>query len=1752
MCAGAPRSGGLRGRLARRFGTPQAAPAAFSHRTLPRWVGAALALGVALPLLGATPPNTVITNTATAAYVLNGAPTTATATAIFTTEAHTGASIRFLQYVAPPGGAGSSIAWVPVAECSSSGGPSGPFQPLPGPIPAGAATPLTVPGSYPLAPTSAYDAGAPVFVEVTDYDQNLDPTKAETVLLTLDTSNGDHEVLRLTETGPSSGVFLGYIQSSAGAAAGAHCKLPVVGNSTITARYTDPLDGTDTVSAQAVVDPLGMLFDSLTGKAINGISVTLVDAASGAPATVYCADGVTPYPSRVVSGSSFAACGASVNLPAGGYQFPAVRPGTYRLQVVPGGAYRFPSTVATPALQRLPGAPFGITAGSRGENFVQNAGPLTRIDVPLDPVSGDLQIIKSAGSGVVSPGDYLPYTLTIRNLSSVTPATGVLISDQLPPGFRYQPGSARLNGAPLSAPMISADGRTLTFSLGTIAVGASATLRYVTMVTGGARAGPAENVAAAVPPVTSNAARAIVLVQEDLFRQRAILMGRVMVGACAARQSSLSGLANVRIVMEDGRYALSDSEGNWHLDDIRPGTHVVQVDRDSLPKGYHTVPCENDSRAAGRSFSRFVNVRGGTLWRTDFYLSKPADADAQPAEPAAEAGARGASPAAGEGSLVEHLPFDKEWLASAEPGREWLHPQENFQPALPAIKVAIKHLPGDTIELRVNGAQAGAANYDGTLANAAGTGSLSTWSGVSIREGDNRLEVTIRDHDGVVVKTEQRTLHYTNTPARADFVAAHSQLTADGKTRPVIAVRFVDSAGFPIRRGLIGEFEISAPYQAWDRLASLAQAPLAGRPGGRPHFEVGADGTALIELVPTTKVGEVVLAFVFPGGRRQELRTWLKPAARDWILVGFGEGTLGHKQLSGNMQALRDADANETLFDGDRVAFYAKGQIRGEYLLTIAYDSAKNRIGDGPPDPLKQAIDPNQYYTLYGDATDPQFDAASTSKLYVRLERSQFYALFGDYDTGLTVTELARYSRTVNGFKSEYRAESVAYNVFATSTAQSYVKDELPGDGTSGPYRLSQGNIVLNTDKVRIETRDRFHSEIILATRPLTSYLDYDIDYILGSVFVREPVPVHDDGLNPVYLIVEYETAATTEQRLTYGGRAAFRPTAGTEVGVTHIREGNVGASGDLSGVDLTSKLGDKTVLKGEFASSDRSVAGIDASGEAWKVELLHADDRLSGRLYAREEQLGFGLGQQAASEAGTEKIGADGRYKISDVLKIDAEAYRQDTFAAGAQRDFLTTLAEYHYDALTARTGVLFDHDEVGGQYSSSHQLLGGVAYEMLDRRLTLKADTAVSIAGEPGSVDYPDRYRFGADYKLTPATSVFLEQENARGEKLSADLTRLGIRSHLWTGAELASSVGNEVAADGTRLFSSLGLIQRWQVNRRWQTDLALDRTHTLKNDSATPLNPGVPLASGSPEGDYIAVSVGANYVNGAWSGNGRVEWRDGTTDSRRNAIFGVQFRLDPQRTLAAGLIYSDSSGSAATGYGVTSAFGAPGAPGAFGAPSAFGSPGSGTPGSYGGSADYTALTGYGTTTGAALKNRTLDGRLGFAWRPSDGTWIWLDRFDVIAQSTDAVGAPSATHKLVNNLNVNLAPDRQTQWSFQYGAKYTFDTIDGAGYRGYTDLIGFEVRRDLGADWDVGADASSLHTWSSHTCDYGLGASIGRRLATNVWVAVGYNVLGFRDNDFAGAAYRARGVYLTVRAKLDEDALGLNRGRTPPQGEP
>lgn len=1664
---------------------------------------------------GATPPSSIITNTATAAFSIgvNNFTTNSTAT-VSTAACNTiGIKIELLQYVPPAGAAfapvGTQTEAVQPTGYAPNGQIAGPFSPVVFPTLQGTLTAL--PANLLLAPMNdaagrsiaAYARNEPIFIRVISYDANVTPTVAEKISVTLTTTaSGDKEVMQLTETGLSTGIFVGAVPSvfaAVGTAARPNDGQITISshNDTLTALYnhTHCTTGANIVSSSSgLIDPYGIVFDSTSGAPVNGAVISKINLLTGMLATVYCSDAVTILPQPVISGSP-TVCDATMD--AGGYHFPLVAVGNYKLVVKPPQGYAFPSSVPAANLPKLIGIPKVASAilgnpgvnpgGSYGGAFLVWGNSL-RIDMPIDPGSTSLSIQKVAGKAVIGIGEFIPYTLTITNNSTTLPIMGALIADHLPLGFRYQRGSARLNGSPIADPLIAADARTLTFTLN-IALAATATLRYVLEVTPGARLGIAENVAAAIGNITSNTARASVLVREDLFRNQAILIGRVIDGPCSDQvDDSFQGLTNARVSLQDGTYVLTDKEGRWHIDNLRPGTHVVQLDLDSLPQGYAVSDCNKNSRISGRNYAQFVNLRGGTLWRADFFVHKIAGSELAPDPANGVIGATSDDEKTPD-RLIEELPYNQQWLSTAIVGNEWLHPQESFHPNLPAIKIAVKHDPKSKLTLTVNGQTVSELLFEGTLTNETHTLALSSWSAVPLKEGDNAVELLISDEQGQAISRTVRTIHYSSAPDHVEFVPEKSRLISDGKTRPMIAVRFLDKNNMPVRRGVSGEFQLNEPYRSYNRSTSIARDPLTGALNGHPRFVIGEDGLALIALEPTTQSGDAVLNFQFHDLRRQEVRAWLATPDRDWILVGFAEGTAGHKTLSGNLQALQAADTEKQLFDSNKLAFYAKGRIRGDYLLTMAYDTSKktgNKL-------LKQAVDPTQFYTLYADGSQARFDAATASRLYLKLERRQFYAMFGDYDTGLSVTELSRYSRSMNGIKSVYKGEQVGYNAFASVNAQAYGKEEIPGNGTSGVYKLSRGNLVINSDKIRIESRDRFQSQIITSTRTMTRYLDYDIDYALGALTFHEPIAAKDNNFNPNFIVVEYESADPADKAATFGGRASFKPATAVEIGATLIREGTVGATGNLQGLDAVYQLDEHTRIHAEAATTQRNRTGVASRGNAWLGEVQHHEAGWDAKAYVREQATGFGLGQQAGSEMGTRKMGIDSRVKLSETLRLQGLAYQLENLSTHANNRVIEGRMDHIFSSdFNAYVGARTAQDNSAAGRKQSNQLITGAAYTLPDKKITLRGAAEIG-TGTAGSISMPDRLLLGADYKVTEQSKLFVEQELARGELIAANNTRAGIRTQPWQGAEMTASLGNNFYNDSQRLYSNMGLVQRWQINKQWLTDFSLDRSQTLRN-TGVPLNLNTAPAYGTITGDYTAATAGAAYHDTLWSANGRMEIRNASAAWQKNLQMGMQRALEDGRSLAAG---------------------------------------------------FTLRNAYGATTGTTHNS---DLRLSYAHRPNDSEWVWFDRADYITQTNQTPISQLSGTKLVNNLNANYMPNRRTQISLQYGAKYVRDVIDGTDYKGYTDLLGAEVRYDLTPDWDISAFGSVMRSVNAGVRDYGMGASIGYNLMENTWVSVGYNIRGLNDRDFVASAYRASGLFITLRIKVDQDTFDLNHDRNQP----
>jgi uncharacterized repeat protein (TIGR01451 family) len=1786
-----------------------------------------------------TPSGTIISNVATATYapgptgsaVIVMSPVASVTTVISRTHA----VIEYLQFV--PAVPGAQLIPILPTAYSPGGNLNGPYAPVGAPVPAGSTIPLDLTRPVPLIPPTQYHAGEPVFIRLTDGDQNNDPAVAETVVVTIrDDKTGDTEVLRLTETGPNTGVFLGYVQSSIQPAVANNGLLSLVNDSNVITSYVDSSDPADTTTVSALVDPYGIVFNSVTGQPVDGAIVTLVNIATGGPATVYGDDGIATFPSTLTTGGTAADSGGRVySMSPGGYRFPFINPGRYRLDVMPPAGYRSPSTAATTALQALPGAPFAIAdPGSRSEEFIVNAGPAIRIDIPVDPVSTRLYLVKSAVKQTAAIGDFVPYSLTVENIDTSAPVPAVTIVDRLPNGFRYRKGSTRLSSSPVPDPAISEDGRSLTFAVGDLGAAAKADITYVAEVGAGASLGKAVNTAMAHGDLgaVSNTATATVVVTEDLFGSKTTIVGRVLDGCGDER-----GIAGIRIFLEDGTYVVTDKNGMYHFTAVNSGTHVVQLDTVTVPENYEVKSCEENTRFAGTQFSQFVDLQGGSLWRADFHLGmKPkvtgevglelrssltttgtGTPDRKPNgrydiaydlplqvrgvpvrklrlivmlpdsvtyetgssrlnagpipdpeladgvltyrlgdEPADWVGTirfTASVPAAGtEGDLItkaflifdtptaigektpvvdnilvryatrhelrmtevkiekessgmksvsvkgllpgeawkndkpsgitgnsKAMPDYAESIESATPGTAWLWPPQGHSPAIASIKVVIKHDPGAQVKLLLNHESIDPVYFDGLARKSDNSVAISFWRGIHLKEGDNQLEAVIVDASGSEAGRLQRTIHYSGPPVKAILVPGRSKLIANGRNPIVLAVRFTDKDGHPAREGVLGEYLLGPPYTAQQRADELQQSPLIAPATDRLKYLIGEDGVTLIELMPTTQTGEAVLRFPLIDGY-QEVRTWLKPEDRDWILVGLAEGTVGYNAVKGNMETFTSGNGDDKYFEEDRLAFYAKGRIKGEWLLTLAYDSKK--AGESDQQGLYQTIDPNKYYTLYGDATQQGFDAASTKHIYLKLERDQFYALFGDYNTGLSVTELSRYNRNFTGFKSELKTDHFDYNVFLADTNQAYVRDEFPGDGTSGLYHLSKKNIMLNSETITIETRDRFRSEAIVSRQQMVRYLDYSIDYEAGTIFFKAPVYSRDGNFNPVFIVAEYESFDTGDTTYNFGGRGAVRLLDNrVEIGATHVHEGGVGGAGNLEGVDAKVKISEANTLRAEVATTKTDQTGAPREGSAYLAEIQHRSETLEGKAYMREQDEEFGLGQQNGGETGTRKVGADLNYRINKPLSVGGEVFRQNNLSTDAVRDMAEVRGRYAAGQYDMLAGLRRAEDTLAtGEAYRSDQIFAGMKYQLTERTsVRIRRDQSV---GSNDNNDFPTRTTIGADYKLNDASTIFADQEWTQGAQIDTATSRIGIKTSPWTGGQVGSTVEQQSTENGVRLFSTTGLKQTWQITKQWSVDAGLDRSDTIRNTTAYVFNTNVPPASGSSE-DFTATSLGLGYRQERWSWTARAENRVSDSEHKFGLFMGANGEVRKGLALSAGLQTFRSN------------------------------------------------------TPAGEEKANSDLRMGLVHRPFDTRAIILDRLDLI-QAAQHGGTTTYDNnkRFVNNLVANFKTNSRTQVSLQYASKYVQERIDENDYRGYTDLVGLEGRYDVTKKWDVGLRGMRLRSWSIDQEKYGTGASVGFNAGRNLWISVGYNFTGFKDRDFSKADFTSEGPFIKMRMKFDQ----------------
>jgi len=248
--------------------------------------------------------------------------------------------------------------------------------------------------------------------------------------------------------------------------------------------------------------------------------------------------------------------------------------------------------------------PLSVPARSAGTQYYLNlildgsavpgSSQIYNNQIPLDPqLAGAFSITKTTPLVNVTRGQLVPYTITVSNAIGAS-LQGEQVVDRYPAGFRYVPGSARLDGVP-SEPTVAA-GQLVWSGLNF----GSSTRTIVLLLAVGAGVGEGEFVNRAQVidgltgrPVSGEATSRVRVVPDQTFDCTDVF-GKVFndVNRNGVQDNGEDGLPGVRVVTATGLEATTDQYGRFHItcaitpNEDRGSNFVLKLDDRTLPSGF--------------------------------------------------------------------------------------------------------------------------------------------------------------------------------------------------------------------------------------------------------------------------------------------------------------------------------------------------------------------------------------------------------------------------------------------------------------------------------------------------------------------------------------------------------------------------------------------------------------------------------------------------------------------------------------------------------------------------------------------------------------------------------------------------------------------------------------------------------------------------------------------------------------------------------------------------------------------------------------------------------------------------------------------------------------------------------------------------------------------------------------------------------------------------------------------------------------
>ncbi|WP_105246215.1 SdrD B-like domain-containing protein [Psychrobacter sp. Marseille-P5312] len=1395
-------------------------------------------------------------------------------------------------------------------------------------------------------------------------------------------------------------------------------------------------------------------------------------------------------------------------------------------------------------------------------------------------------------------GDYVSYTIEIKNSGKST-AYDVQLKDALPRGFDYVENSVRVSPTTdidinqAQTTEFKADGKYQVLNLGNMANGESKKITYRVLVGASSLGGDGINRAIAVAnneqgqSLVSREAQWKIDVERDVMNTDGIIVGKVYHDinrdGIQQKEDGELGVAGVRIYMENGNFIVTDPEGKYNFYGVSAKTHVLKVDSTTIPRETELVTQSN--RNAGDAGSRFVDLKYGELHRADFAIvggmgdstehlnaeliarSKSVSAKndtleqavktALTLEPNYDADTTNNVDASGcningdldlgnncDSAIVNDMigdatnrvdmavttvapPVEKEleeYLKEvANNDVSFINLSEGQQLSTYKQMVQVQAPLGSIFTLYANGKAISEQQVGKTAEQEKQNVMAFDYYAVDLKRGSNTLRGVATDINGKTISEQTITVLTPDSLQAIDYRTQAQLVPADGISEYQVVISLKDRDNRPY----IGTTSLTLD-------TNIGRINLKDSSQDQAGTQVTVSGgELLIPVIAPSAPGKGELV-IDTGSSKQIIPLQFTAKLRPLIAVGIVEGTISLKDFDGSNitdaqgafeQELHEISGNDDYSATGRAAMFLKGKVRGDYLLTLAYDSDKKG------ERLFRDIEPGEYYPVYGDSSAKGFDAQSTSKLYVRVDKGRSFAMYGDLKTQIDNDEgieLGQYNRTLTGLKAQFEDDNTRITAFAAETSTSQRVNETRGLGISGPYPLGEDfdAVLENSETVEVIIRDANNSGLIISRKTLTRFADYEIDPISRSLYLKSPIASLDIDGNPIYLRVTVEVDEGGEKYWVGGVAAKQQLTKKVAIGGSYVNSDDPLNKEELASVNSVIKLNNKLKLVAEYAKNkaenpnydpsnqinNTELTGNDVEGDAFRVELDY-DDKKSTRAkaYYHDADTGFVTGaspltagrtesgvevthtfndkntalklegvrtEDHATDASREGVQASVEQRLSKniVGEVGLRYYKQDATAASRNTQAATDVVDVTDDTLfnddiinqSALNGVSNADKDIEGTTARARitsrlpKLNNSLVFAEYEQDIENSSRNATSIGGETALGNLGRLYA-RHDLINSLSGSYGLDDTDERQRTVA------GFDATYMKDGKVYSEYRMRDAISAREAEAAIGLKNKWYVQEGLTLSTLFERVESLE---------------GETDNTATAAGIGVEYLaKENYKASGRFEKRWGETSDTLLGSAGIAYRYTDDITLLAKDIYSQ--------------------------------------------VDY--------DDGHRTINRF---QLGAAYRDYDSNQLDMlakleYRLDDNATGTDQYQKDTT----IWSWSGNYHPTRALTLSGRYAGKYTQYDADDIVSENTAHAAYARGLYDISERWDIGLQAGTYWNEQADDMSYMLGAEVGYSPMTNLWLSLGYNFMGFEDEDIAYDDSTQEGAYFRLRFKFDEN---------------